>query len=182
MVAADISKQASSHAARTLPRRPGVASKGAEHARRSPATTTLPRSGNANLGFGRRPRRSSLHLHSGVVGGSDQEVEVGAFVGLQDVALVKQGVAAPGLNGGRQGAIACVPPVPRRRSEDRGVGQARRGGCMSPVRTAASGPPSADSGVTCRTTVPKAVPLMRASEMRTMSFTPCRASFRGIGM
>jgi hypothetical protein len=29
--------------------------------------------------------------------------------------------------------------------------------------------------------VPKAVPLIRASEIRTMSFTPWRASFFGIG-
>ena len=43
----------------------------------------------------------------------------------------------------------------------------------SPVRTSASGPPTAASGVTCSTMVPNAVPLMRASEMRTMSFTPC---------
>ena len=42
---------------------------------------------------------------------------------------------------------------------------------MSPVSTNASGPPIADSGATCSTTVPKAVPLMRASEMRTMSGT-----------
>ena len=31
------------------------------------------------------------------------------------------------------------------------------------------------------TTVPKAVPDMRASEIRTMSLTPCCASFLGIG-
>ena len=31
---------------------------------------------------------------------------------------------------------------------------------------------TAASGATCSTTVPNAVPLMRASEMRTMSFTP----------
>ena len=43
----------------------------------------------------------------------------------------------------------------------------------SPSRTSASGPPSAASGVMCSTIVPNAVPLMRASEMRTMSFTPC---------
>ena len=51
----------------------------------------------------------------------------------------------------------------------------------SPFRTSASGPPTAASGETCSTMVPKAVPLMRASEMRTMSFTPARASFVGIG-
>ena len=51
----------------------------------------------------------------------------------------------------------------------------------SPVRTSASGPPEAASGVTCSTIVPNAVPLMRASEIRTMSLTPARASFGGIG-
>ena len=45
----------------------------------------------------------------------------------------------------------------------------------SPSRTSASGPPTADSGDTCSTTVPYDVPLIRASEIRTMSFTPfCR--------
>ncbi len=34
---------------------------------------------------------------------------------------------------------------------------------------------------TCSTIVPNAVPLMRASETRTMSLTPARASFLGIG-
>ncbi len=50
---------------------------------------------------------------------------------------------------------------------------------MSPSRTRASGPPMAASGATCSTTVPKAVPLMRASEMRTMSVTPWASSFFG---
>ncbi len=53
---------------------------------------------------------------------------------------------------------------------------------MSPSRTSPSGPPTADSGVMCSTMVPKAVPLMRASEMRTMSLTPAWASFFGIGI
>ena len=52
----------------------------------------------------------------------------------------------------------------------------------SPLRTCANGPPIADSGVTCNTIVPKAVPLMRPSEMRTISLTPARANFMGIGM
>ena len=51
----------------------------------------------------------------------------------------------------------------------------------SPVRTRASGPPMADSGAICRTTVPKPVPLMRASLMRTMSVTPARSSRVGMG-
>ena len=52
---------------------------------------------------------------------------------------------------------------------------------MSPSRTSASGPPTNDSGATCSTHVPYAVPLMRASEMRTMSRTPAFNSFCGIG-
>jgi hypothetical protein len=52
----------------------------------------------------------------------------------------------------------------------------------SPLRTTASGPPASDSGETCRMTVPKAVPLMRASLMRTMSFTPFSRILRGSGM
>ena len=48
----------------------------------------------------------------------------------------------------------------------------------SPSRTSASGPPTADSGATCSATVPAAVPLMRASVMRTMSVTPSRQELR----
>jgi len=51
----------------------------------------------------------------------------------------------------------------------------------SPLRASATAPPTAASGETCSTIVPYAVPLMRASEMRTMSLTPARASFAGIG-
>jgi hypothetical protein len=51
----------------------------------------------------------------------------------------------------------------------------------SPVRTSASGPPAAASGATCRTTVPYAVPLIRASLMRTMSRTPAASSLAGSG-
>ena len=51
----------------------------------------------------------------------------------------------------------------------------------SPLRTRPSGPPEALSGVTCSTMVPNAVPLMRASDTRTMSLTPLVASFFGIG-
>ena len=51
----------------------------------------------------------------------------------------------------------------------------------SPSRTSASGPPTAASGETCSTTVRPAVPLIRASETRTMSRTPAASSFFGIG-
>ncbi len=43
---------------------------------------------------------------------------------------------------------------------------------MAPDFTSASGPPNADSGDTCSTTMPDAVPLIRASEVRTMSDMP----------
>ena len=39
-----------------------------------------------------------------------------------------------------------------------------------------------DSGDTWSTTVPKLVPLMRASEMRTQSLTPRSSSTLGMGM
>ena len=40
----------------------------------------------------------------------------------------------------------------------------------------------AASGLTCSTTAPKAVPLMRASLIRTMSVTPCFSSLAGRAM
>ena len=43
------------------------------------------------------------------------------------------------------------------------------------------GPPTAASGATCRTTVPNAVPLIRPSEIRTMSVTPFASSLRESG-
>ena len=52
----------------------------------------------------------------------------------------------------------------------------------SPLRTAASGPPAAASGAVCSTTVPYAVPLMRASLMRTMSVMPFFSTLGGSGM
>src|SRR5579875_3232281 len=53
---------------------------------------------------------------------------------------------------------------------------------VSPSFTSARGPPSADSGETCSTTVPKAVPLIRASLMRTMSEMPAFNNLAGIGI
>ena len=50
---------------------------------------------------------------------------------------------------------------------------------MSPFSTSASGPPVAASGAVCSTTVPYAVPDMRASEMRIMSVTPFFSIFAG---
>ncbi|CAB4820451.1 unannotated protein [freshwater metagenome] len=53
---------------------------------------------------------------------------------------------------------------------------------MSPVCTTASGPPAAASGATWRTTVPYAVPLIRPSQIRTISRTPFSNNFFGSGM
>ncbi len=111
-----------------------------------------------------------------------QEVEVAAVLGLQHLVEVELGVAAGGAtcSGGRptrRGGAPAPPRPPGARCCP--AGASRR--IMSPVRTRASGPPSAASGEMCRTIVPNAVPLMRASEMRTMSFTPAAASFFGIG-
>ena len=55
-------------------------------------------------------------------------------------------------------------------------------GASRPASTRPSGPPATDSGVICSTIVPNAVPDMRASEIRTMSFTPARARLRGMGI
>ena len=56
-----------------------------------------------------------------------------------------------------------------------------RGGCGRRRAPRRAGRRRAASGATCSTIEPKAVPDMRASEMRTMSFTPACASFFGIG-
>jgi hypothetical protein len=49
----------------------------------------------------------------------------------------------------------------------------------SPFSTRPRLPPTADSGQQCRMIVPKAVPDIRQSLIRTISFTPARASFLG---
>ena len=91
----------------------------------------------------------------------------------------------PGVRGRRTGGSIRVwrPGVPvagccdgapaRRRPRGGSVVDLRTSSVIrSPVRTSASGPPAADSGATCSTVVPKAVPLILASLMRTMSRTP----------
>ena len=126
--------------------------------------------------------RPSGSLSAGLPGMRAQEVEVAA---LDRPAARARGRAlrsrarrrgrAPGVSreaaldlGGRDVQV----DAPRLDVEhDRDRRRARR----------ASGPPAADSGATCSTTVPNAVPLMRASETRTMSVTPWASSFFGIG-
>ena len=56
--------------------------------------------------------------------------------------------------------------------EGRCAAPSPRDGCDRHCEPSLAGHPDAESGVTCSTIVPKAVPLMRASETRTMSFTP----------
>src|SRR5207249_3064140 len=71
-----------------------------------------------------------------------------------------------------------APAAPRALAVRVRVRGGTSGSISFPSCTRASGPPTADCGVTCSTTVPYDVPLIRASEMRTMSFTPfwrCRA-------
>ena len=103
-----------------------------------------------------------------------QEVEVAALVGPEHVVEVHRAVAAA------VGRLAGAAPVRGgERSPPPGRSRSRRPVAASttigsPSRTTRRGPPAADSGETCRTTVPKAVPLIRASEIRTMSVTPAR--------
>ena len=119
-----------------------------------------------------------LRLGRGSVG--DEEVEVAALRRLQDVLYVQPLVAA------LEHALCGRHSARRRASTSSGTSSvSRRSGTSStigsPSRTSPSGPPIAASGATCSTIVPYAVPLIRASEIRTMSRTPCWSSLRGIG-
>ncbi len=73
------------------------------------------------------------------------------------------------------------PRAPPRRRRGRDAARDTSSRIGSPSRTSASGPPTADSGATCRTTAPYDVPLMRASEIRRRSLTPCSQQLRGYG-
>ena len=125
----------------------------------------------------RHPRNAHCNLRR-------EKIEVATAVGLLHRIEKELAITALVVRAALQApAIACAAQRARlRRRAARACAAERRAVCESPLRTSASGPPTADSGVTCRTMAPNAVPLIRASEMRTMSFTPCRASFRGIGM
>ena len=104
-----------------------------------------------------------------------QEVEVAAFVGLQHVLLEQPDSRGPcprAAAAASQRRAALPAPASSTSSSIERFGTSRR--MRSPVlhqARAARRPPL--SGATCSTMVPNAVPLMRASEMRTMSFTPC---------
>ena len=108
--------------------------------------------------------RPSGSLWAASPGQRAQEVEVAALVGLQHVLEVERAVAAP-RSAARRGAALGEAALDLARPGRRGRGGAPRRRGRSGRRRAprASGPPAADSGATCRTTVPNAVPLMRAS-------------------
>ena len=98
-----------------------------------------------------------------------QEVEVAAFVGLQHVLQEERPVAAP-VGRLARGALAEAAQRSRRPAgRGRCAARPRRGrsGRRRARRSAALRRPT--SGATCSTTVPNAVPLIRASETRTMS-------------
>ena len=114
---------------------------------------------------------------------ADQEVEVGAGVGLLHVVDVQ---ALPTARPGTANAPVTVGAAVRRISSSSGTSScSRRRGTSStigsPSWTSASRPPAAASGATCSTTVPYAVPLIRPSHTRTMSRTPSSSIFRGSG-
>ena len=120
------------------------------------------------------------HLRAGR---ADQEVEIGARVGLQHVVDVQLLPAAD-----RRRDASDVASGTRRRCSSSSVtsSSSRRprtsSRISSPFCTSPSGPPAAASGVTCSTTVPYAVPLMRPSQMRTMSPHTLLEQLCGSGM
>ena len=105
-----------------------------------------------------------------------EEVEVGSVGRLQYTLQEQRAVAAlVGRLGRLKGCLApceLVGPMSMSRRFSRTSST-----IGSPVRTSPMGPPTADSGATWTTRVPNEVPLMRESEMRTMSSTPSRSSF-----
>ena len=110
-----------------------------------------------------------------------EEVEVAALGRLEDP-LAEQSPVAPGRQGRR--ARARQPAAarsPRRARGDRGVAPRCRAGSRRRRAPARAGRPPPPRGATWRTTVPPAVPLIRASEMRTMSRTPAARASSGSG-
>src|SRR3954451_22036007 len=125
--------------------------------------------------------------------GAEEKVEVAAVGGLVDVIEKEAAVAAAGGGGGGvaggaggKGAAGGGQVARRAASSSSLTWRWRRrlatsSSIGSPSRTRARGPPIALSGDTWRTIVPKAVPLIRPSEMRTMSRIPCFSSLPGMG-
>ena len=96
-----------------------------------------------------------------------QEVEVGSFRSLEDALEEERAVASPVRRLGRRPGSA--PPLELDGSMSRSSRFSSTSSTIgSPVSTSAIGPPTADSGATCTTSVPNEVPLIRESEMRTI--------------
>ena len=123
-----------------------------------------------------RSASRALHPRTGRVlsltrRGGPQKSEIATLVGAENLLRVEFGIAAFGVFGA--GASAAARASTRHPRPGGRCGRFLTDSRMrSPLRTSASGPPDAASGVTCSTMVPKAVPLMRASETRIMSLTP----------
>ena len=109
---------------------------------------------SVDLGFGSAGRRGRAFVRRGGRRGRLEEIEVAALVGLADVLQVQRAVAALELRGrARPRRRGDARSRPRRLSSSRrrfGTSSAIR----SPLRTSASGPPTADSGATCSTQAP----------------------------
>ncbi len=111
-----------------------------------------------------------------------QEIEIAAAVGLEHGFLEQAGIAAVGQCRRRK-SCARLAPAGEFAVLDQEIKAPARHVEANPVARLdqAQGPPTPASGATCSTIVPKAVPLMRASEIHTMSLTPRSASFSGMG-
>ena len=120
--------------------------------------------------------RASRFSQSGVT----EEVEVAAGIGLEDVVHVEAAVAADRRSGRGRGGRPTVLQLTLRHEKIEGALLHAEADAVARAHQA-EGAAAAASGATWSTMVPKAVPLMRASEMRTMSVTPARRSFSGIG-
>jgi hypothetical protein len=90
-----------------------------------------------------------------ISGGADEEVEVGAGIGLLYVVYIEPLPAANGTCKAREGGgvrSAALQLLSETSSVNIRSGTSRV--ISSPVCTNASGPPAAASGATCSTTVP----------------------------
>ena len=98
-----------------------------------------------------------------------EEVEVAALVGLEHVVEVERAVAAAVVRRARRPLREAPGDLVVRQVEVEPAGVDVEHDRVAVLGRSRAGRPAADSGATWRTTVPNAVPLMRASEMRTMS-------------
>jgi hypothetical protein len=115
-----------------------------------------------------------------VVAVIDQEVQVAALVGLQDVLDVEP--PAPRRAVVAWGGVSAARRASSRSSTSRSsVPVMASSAISSPSRTSPMGPPTAASGVTCNAVGPPSVPLMRPSVTHTSSVMPALRSTAGIG-